>query len=600
MGIDRCRCRASQGGGSTLRALVVPAVASFAVDKGFRYALGDHTVQVGSLVRVPLSGRRVRGYVVAVEDNDSAGLKEVLAVSSPLPLFTSKTLESVRWAATHYVAPMATVLARTAPPNLPKATPDKTYAEVGQRKGVLGEIEAAAVGRRRSPGFFVFGSPIDEFVDLAVSVAGHGQSVLIAAPTAHEVNIISDKVASVAPDRLICVSPDLSDASVTTAWARMATRPGSIVVGTERVALWSIASLGLAIVVDEGRRSHKARQTPTIHTRDLLKARSRVEGFAFVMSGLAPTTEALAAGVRMIRSDSRRLWAPVEVVDRLEEPPGGGLISSRVRVAMAGAANRRQSVFVLVGRKGYAPAFRCVACRSLRRCDNCGTATNQAGSCQRCRNDLGPCAQCGRRRFEPLGAGIGRIVEEIRRFHDAVGPAGSGQLIAVGTERDLVAASGLALGVVVDADGMVFGTNYRSTEDALRLFARLGAKVKRESGSRLIVQTSQPSHEIFGALRRSDPLPFLEAELAERATLRYPPIGELIVVEVANPPAWAADRIRTQVEAAVLGPAEVAGRTRWLVQGDDLSKARQVLRGIVGEMRDAGANVRVDVDPIDL
>ncbi len=549
---------------------------------------------------MPLSGRRVRGYVVGVEDDDPSGLKEILALSSPLPLFTSKTFESVRWAATHYVAPMATVLARTAPPNIPKAAPDKTYADVEPLDGVFGEIEAAAVGRRRSPGWFVFGSPIEQFVALAVSVAGQGRSVLIAAPTAHEVQLISEKVAAVAPDRLISVSPDVSDASVTTAWSRMATRPGSIVVGTERVALWSIASLGLAIVVDEGRRSHKARQTPTIHTRDLLKARSRVEGFSFVMSGLAPTTEALAAGVRMVRLDTQRLWSAVEVVDRLEEPPGGGLISSRVRAAMAGAANRQQTVFVLVGRKGYAPAFRCVACRSLRRCDSCGAATNQAGSCQRCGNDLGPCAQCGRRRFEPLGAGIGRIVEEVRRFHDAVGPAGSGQLITVGTERDLVAASGLGLGVVVDADGMIFGTNYRSTEDALRLFARLGAKVKRESGSRLIVQTSQPSHEIFGALRRSDPLPFLEAELAERATLRYPPFGELIVVEVANPPAWAADRIRAEVDAAVLGPAEVAGRTRWLIQGDDLTKVRQVLRGIVGEMRDAGANVRVDVDPIDL
>ncbi len=575
-------------------------MASFAVDKGFRYALAGHKVQLGSLVRVPLSGRRVRGYVVAVEDEDPAGLKDILAVSTPIRLFDEKTLESVRWAAAHYVAPLSTVLARTAPPNIPKTAPDKTYPPVDVQSGPLTDIASAIAAKRRSPGWFVSGTDLDPIIALAGSVAGQGKSVLIAVPTASEVQDISDRVAAIAPDRLISVSPELSDASVTTAWSRMATRPGSIVVGTERVALWPIAALGLGIVIDEGRRSHKARQTPTLHTRDVIRARSRVERFPFVMTGLAPTTEALAAGVRLVRPDAQRLWSNVEVVDRLEEPPGGGLITSRVRAAIAGHAKRDQSVFVLVGRKGYAPAFRCVACRVLRRCANCGAATNQAGSCQRCGNDLGPCSECGRRRFEPLGAGIGRVVDEIRRFHEAVGPAGSDHMISVGTERDLVGISNVGLGVVVDADGMIFGTNYRSQEDALRLFARLAGKVSRSSGSRLMMQTSQPSHPIFAALRRADPIPFLEAELRERETLRYPPYGELLVVEVNGAPAWASERIRSEVSAMILGPADAGTRTRWLIQADDLTNARRALRGIVGEMRDAGANVRVDVDPIDL
>lgn len=551
-------------------------------------------------MRVPLSGRRVRGYVVGLEDEDPAGLKPVLAVSSPIRLFDERSLESVRWAAAHYVAPMATLLARTAPPNLPKAAPDKHYQGFETPNIVLSEIEAAATSGKRSPGWFVLGGGLDDLVGLVGAVARTGQSVLMAVPTASEVSSLSKRIETIAPDRLIPVSPDMSDASITTAWSRMATRPGSIVVGTERIALWPIANLGLAIVVDEGRRSHKARQTPTLHTRDVLRARSRVEGFSFVMTGVAPTTEAMAAGVRMVRPDQQRLWSAVEVVDRMEEPPGGGLISDRVRVAVAGAANRQRSVFVLVGRKGYAPAFRCVACKALRRCDGCGAATNQAGTCQRCGRDLGPCSACGRRRFEPLGAGIGRIVDEVGRFAQPVGPAGSGKTITVGTERDLVAISEVGLGVVVDADGLIFGTNYRAQEDALRLFARLASKVSRENGSRLILQTSQPSHPIFGALRRADPLPFLEQELVGRSKLGYPPYGELIVIEVAGPPSWAAERIRSEIPAMVLGPAEAGSRTRWLVQGDDLSKARQVLRGIVGEMRDAGANVRVDVDPIDL
>ena len=170
----------------------------------------------------------------------------------------------------------------------------------------------------------------------------------------------------------------------------------------------------------------------------------------------------------------------------------------------------------------------------------------------------------------------------------------------VGTERDLVAINAIGLGVVVDADGMIFGTNYRAREDALRLFARLGSKVGRMAGSRMIIQTSQPSNPLFGALRRSDPLPFLEAEMKDRAGLAYPPFGELIVVEASEAPEWAAERMRERIAALVLGPAKVGSRTRWLLQGEDLGPVRLALRNLVGEMRDAGARVRVDVDPIDL
>ncbi len=45
---------------------VVPNVPTFAVDGGFRYAVPDDLdgITLGSMVRVPLAGRRTRGFVV--------------------------------------------------------------------------------------------------------------------------------------------------------------------------------------------------------------------------------------------------------------------------------------------------------------------------------------------------------------------------------------------------------------------------------------------------------------------------------------------------------------------------------------------------------
>lgn len=174
--------------------------------------------------------------------------------------------------------------------------------------------------------------------------------------------------------------------------------------------------------------------------------------------------------------------------------------------------------------------------------------------------------------------------------------------MAVGTERDLVTLKPVDLAVAVDGDGLVRGTNYRAAEDALALLARVAAKVRTGAGNRLMVQTVAPGHGVFRALEAADPVPFLRRELEERAELGLPPLGEVVVLEIGGAQVAEADaEIREALaDAAVFGPATVGERTRWLVQGKDLSTAKVRLREVVGRLRERGARVRIDVDPRDL
>ncbi|MBT8203336.1 MAG: primosomal protein N', partial [Acidimicrobiia bacterium] len=83
-------------------AQVVPAVPSFSVDDGFSYAIPDEMdLVVGSVVRVPLGGRRVRGYVTGVRDGSAEGLKPVLRRSSKVPVFGDRLLQTLRSIAVH-------------------------------------------------------------------------------------------------------------------------------------------------------------------------------------------------------------------------------------------------------------------------------------------------------------------------------------------------------------------------------------------------------------------------------------------------------------------------------------------------------------------
>ncbi|MDE0170409.1 MAG: hypothetical protein OXS29_13025 [bacterium] len=582
---------------------MVPDIPTFAVDNGFSYrvppALLDQ-VMVGSVVRVPLAGRRVRGYVVGLKTEDEASgarkLREVRSVSSTVPVFTEAMLPSLRWAAAHYVAPLAGVLAKSAPPNLPKQPVPRQLPSIPPAGSPITRVAGSA--QSEDPGIvqLLAGGGWGELIRRCVTgPLRAGRSALVVAPTAVEAARLADRLEGDLGRRVVRAA-DQDNAALTAAWSRAATQGGLVVVGTLRVIWWPVKDLSMICLVEEGRRGMKERQTPTVAAGTVARMRSPTEGLRLVLIGRAPTVDTLHedAVIERIRG---RLWARVELVDRTEDPPGGGLVAERVRVAIASTIRRDGRVFVFTHRRGYAPASRCVSCRSLRSCPACGSRPGHRDTCPRCEAVLGPCPSCGGNRFEPLGAAVGRITETLRRLvGDGVGSVGSDRAVMVGTERDLVEVPPVDLAVVVDADGLVRGTNYRSTEEALAVLARTASTLRRNGRCRMMLQTADTRHPVYEALQLGDPIPFLRDELVARWRFSLPPCGEVMVVEVEGTEE-AAVLDAAFAGADVYGPARDSGRTRWIVQGRELREQKQRLRAATGRLRDQGCKVRIDVDP---
>lgn len=561
---------------------VIPDVPTMAVDDGFLYTAPEPVPSVGAAVRVPLGGRTVRGFVVAVGGGSTDGLKPIKSVSPSLPLFDEVHLGLFRWLSRHYVAPLASILRTAKPTNLPRST-------------------RAVPEHRRGPGgrVHLLGADQVALVRIALADLPEDASGLVVCPT--EVEAVA--VSGLELDReVITVLPSSTGAEVTKAWVRARTSPGTVVVGTPRVAGWPTAALHTAVLVDDGRRGHKSRQTPTIHARTLLGQRTRLEGVRLVTTGVVPTLEAVGSGAEIRHPGAGRLWARVEVVDRTEDPPGTGVIGRRADVAIAGAAKAGVPIAVFSHRRSYAPAFRCTKCRALRTCPSCSSRATMTASCGRCGGRLGPCAECGAASFEPLGAAVGVVADRLAKIVEpslvGVGPGHPVSVVAAG---DLPGLDPVGLAVAVDADGLLLGPSFRSAEDGLRLLARLATKVGQGSGRRLMVQTSRPDHPAIEALRRGDPREWLPGAIAERELLGFPPAGDLVVVEVRGGKHGGDVFSGLRVpDVMVLGPTVLGDRTRWLIQGPDLGPVRDGLRSIVRRLRDGGAEVRVDVDPIDL
>jgi len=575
-------------------------VPSFAVDDGFAYEVPKSLpdVAVGDIVRVPLGGRKVRGYVTMIrDDTPERPLRPIASRSGKHGVFNEGMLESLRWVATHYVAPLSTVLARCAPPNLPRKQPRNLEPFRLKIEGPLaawGERQIES-GRTR-PAYLLTGDPMRAVVSAMAPIVRSGRNVIVTAPTVIEAQAAVEQLREVFGERVATATSDDAPAARTEVWTQMASETGSIVVGTREVAFWGAGSVGLAVVLEEGRRGYKSPQMPTYNVRDVFRRRSVIERFALLLTGAVPTSEALSAGIEIVRS-RRRIWPLVEIVDRTEEVEMSGSVGERVRRAIA-SVDETGTVFVLVPRRGG--VFRCVRCRELRKCQTCDAFVERSGSCARCGRTIPSCLACGGTRFEALGSGVQRVVDDlIRTSGSDVGPAGSERRITVGTERDLAGLTPVDLVVVIDPDIWILAPNYRADEDALRLLVRAVLAAKPGRGRRAVVQTSLANHPVFDTLRSGDPVPFMEAVIAGREGTGFPPVGELIALETD---AFDAAHLlgETAGEASLLGPAREGEWDRWLIQGGDLTRVRMRLRGAVRQLRDAGFRVRVDADPVDL
>lgn len=532
---------------------VVPNVPSFAVDNGFWYSVPRHLqpdATVGRIVRAPLGGRRVRGWVVEATDEHRDGLKEISGVSGDLAIFDERLLEALIWAAKHYVAPVSVLLARAGPPNLPKgplAREEVPMPPASDGGHPLADIAKSVASGKRVPTRALLGRwQLLDWLEAVGSVVSSGQSVVVLAASAAEVGAISERARAIFGTAVIEAGSE-SDADLTADW-HAAQQPGRLLVGTPRVATWMIGRLGLAIVLEEGRRAMKDRQTPTLHVREVLRARSLVEGFTNVFFGPTPSVEILATGadVTMV---GNRAWPLVEVVDRSDEAPGSGLLASAVVAALRAVTQAGGRSFVFTSHRAIEPMVKEINAK--------------------------------------LGARV-------------AGPSGVGASAVVGTERDLAALDLVELTVASNPDGMLMASGYRTEEETLRQLARLATMLSPGAGHRMMVQTFEPRSALIETLRRGAPMSFLEGVLVERARAGLPPSKEMIAVELRGDiPVDVQSDLGELEGAELMGPIEVEGGRRWLLTGE-LRTARLQLRDKVGRWRGAGATVRVDADPIDL
>lgn len=632
-----------------------------AVDKAFDYLIPDELgrrVRAGSVVRVMLAGRKVRGWVLDADiatDVDPAKLRPVLAVISAGP--PREVVALCEWIAWQYCGPFAAVLrSATAPNNVPAdifetAASDSQASDSGGRDGGspigVGTLVADSLGEPASE--------VDRAADALAAAARqaalrppgtgaldsvavvrwpprHDRRRLVAqllAPTGSTIVLTADGARAAAFARWLrtitanvaLLHSDEHPSSRTAAW-RLAAAGNCVVVGGRMAVLAPVPDLRAVIVIDDADEALQEERTPTWHAREALLERAAQLGAASYVVSPAPTVTAIAKSQQIPAvlappaAIEREGWPRIEVIDVRDEPPMTRLVSAPLVAAIRACVDAGAPSLLILNRRGGVRLLRCAACNSLTRWDALGRPLWDHDTPDDIEVKPTFCVNCGGTKLRVLSGGVQRLAPELRALLngpdvevvDAAVTEAPDVPVLLGTEallhRREVRRRRPGLVAFLDFDAELYATRYRANEQALWLAVRAShAMSGRTRGEcRVIVQTHEPDHLVVRALQLGDPTLMSSDELERRRTFGLPPFSALAEV---RGDAGALDHVNAAIvrmssAADALGAGDGVhvdrDDQRMLVQARTRDALAQLLETAIAEGRTIG-KLRVVVDP---
>ena len=606
-----------------------------AIDREFTYLLppelvsGRVPVTVGTIVRVVLNRRRLRGWVTGLDATIPGG-RELAPISSVVGVGPPPhVVELARWAAWRWAGTQVHFL-RTASPDravkgLPTSRPVRLPNVVSDEgadtpewvRDAFAEAAPASAGGGL-PAVVRLGPCTDDW-PLVVEALRHGRS-LVLVPTAAWAARLAGRL------RQIGVSTALAPRD----WAGAAS--AHVVVGTRAGAWAPCGRLDAVVVLDEHDEAYQGEAAPTWNARDAAVERARRDGARCLLVGPMPSPDAVLSGSSVItaaKAVEREAWPRVQIADRRQDDPATGEWCGE---ALAELLRGGSTVVCVLNRKGRARLAYCASCGELARSRTSGRALRleQQQFTDPDSGDVRPavCEFCGATKFRRARVGVKGVAEEMERLArrsviqvvggaapDATsvgtGPgavdAGAGAssrrrqprpqarqpALFIGTEAVLHRVPSADAVAFVDFDQELTAPRYRAGEEAFALLVRAARLVGPRSGSgSILVQTRLPDHPVLAAAAGADPSDWLRAEVERRSAMRQPPAAAWALVSGAAAPGYV-ENLSAGRHAEVLDIAGPADGT-WRIRSDD----RDVLLHALAAAERPSGRLRVAVDPL--
>ena len=377
--------------------------------------------------------------------------------------------------------------------------------------------------------------------------------------------------------RLVSLHSGLTPAKRLGHWLMAHLGLADLVLGTRLAIFCPLPRLGLIVVDEEHDPSYKQQDGARYSARDLAVYRGQLEQVPVLLGSATPSLEswqhASTGRYRLLAMPERigqGVLPTVRVLDMGQQPrrlPGqpAPALAEPLQAAIRERIARGEQSLLFLNRRGFAPVLQCGACdwksgcphcsawrvfhkldRTLR-CHHCGFTERVPQACPDCGNlDIQPVGRGTERLEEQLaqllpGARVARIDADTTRLKGTL----EQQLAAVHAgEVDVLVGTQMVtkghdfrrvtLVAAVNPDSALFTADFRAPE---RLFAslmqaggRAGRDAQAAARSEMWIQTANPTHPLFAALKKHDFAAFADGQLAERQMAGLPPFSHLALL----------------------------------------------------------------------
>lgn len=472
-----------------------------------------------------------------------------------------------------------------------RAAPPRSYP-VTERRPVFTDAQQKAydeIVSQEKPSllFGVTGSGKTEiYARLIADMAAQGKQSILLVPeilltehTIHRFQTLFDA------SRIAVIHSRLTPAAKRLEWMRVHSGEVALVIGSRSALFAPCRNPGLVILDEEHEWTYKNEQTPRYHARDVAEALCGFTGARLVMGSATPSLEAWARGkqgryalVRIGERYQNRPLPSVQIVD-LATVKFGSLypFSPPLLQALKQRLDKGEQTVLFLNRRGVASAVLCLQCRKRLT----SPASQLPFTMHRTRDGTpylldhvagvsaplpATCPHCGSAQMLPVGAGTQRLEDVIAKVFPAarVLRADSDTLkfpeqmrtllsdmrdrkadILLGTQSVVKGLDlpGVTLAAVLVADVGLSLPHFRAGERVFQLLTQLTGRSGRVVPGDVIIQTFRPQAVEIVAAAQHRTEEYLDAELALREGLHYPPATAMIRFLISGPKAEARAKV---------------------------------------------------------
>lgn len=485
------------------------------------------------------------------------------------------------------------------------------------------------------------------FLRLARQTLDAGKQVLFLVPEIGLTPMMVNRVASRFGDGIAVYHSGLSAQEKYAQYELVRQGKVRIVVGTRSACFMPFDDLGLILMDEEHDNSYKQDAMPRYHTRDVVMQRSRYHHCKLVLASATPSLESYARafkGVYELVDLPERInktMPDIQLVDLKNERITNGLSQTLIDGIRQRLA-RKEQVILLLNRRGYLPIVRCLDCKSVRTCPDCGIALSYHKKenklvCHCCDRqwDFDPvCPDCGSRFVAETGMGTEKLAEAVqilfpearivrmdadstrkKNAHDRLlsqfekeGDILIGtQMVAKGLDFPNVTLVG-----ILQTDNALARTDFRASESAYAMIEQASGRAGRaEKPGEVMIQTFEPDHYVLQAVKNHDYQGFFAREMKYRHMGAYPPYTYLCTLIFTHADETKARKraeevrsfLQNEPDLRLLGPAPISmrlamPRVRLVIKSKDDRLLKERVWDVIHRFGKGAVKIDINMHPL--